>query len=35
MIKNKTEVSWKIFKSTEKINYPKYILDSIGVNNEK
>lgn len=31
MIKNKTEVAWKIFKSTEKINYPQYILDAIGV----
>ena len=35
MIKNKTEVAWKIFKSTEKINYPQYILDSIGINNEE
>ncbi len=35
MIKNKTDVAWKIFKSTEKINYPQYILDSIGVYNEK
>ena len=35
MIKNKTEVAWKIFKSKEKINYPQYILDSIGINNEE
>lgn len=35
MIKNKTEVAWKIFKDEKKINYPKYILDSIGVKNEE
>jgi len=35
MIKNKTEVAWKIFKSEEKINYPQYILNSIGVEHEE
>lgn len=35
MIKNKTEVAWKIFKNENKIKYPKYILDSIGVKNEE
>lgn len=35
MFKNKTEVAWKIFKSTEEINYPQYILDSIGVVHEE
>ncbi|MDD4157166.1 MAG: AAA family ATPase [Candidatus Cloacimonetes bacterium] len=29
MIKNKTEVAWKIFSSKESINYPQYIYDAI------
>lgn len=35
MITNKTEVAWKIFKSERKINYPQYILDAIGLQNEE
>ncbi len=35
MVTNKTDVAWQIFKSDEKINYPKYILKSIGVCNEE
>ena len=35
MITNKTEVAWKIFKSTEKISYPQYILEAIGVSNDE
>lgn len=29
MIKNKTDVAWKIFKSKDCINYPGYIMDAI------
>lgn len=34
MIKNKTDWSMRVFTSNQRVNYPKYILKAIGINNE-